>query len=221
MNRLASNSVCYFVGLDLGPLAEFTGLAVIERAIVGPNAAYWQRRPDHAVRHLKRFPPGTPYPEIVEDIRRLCSRPPIAQSLLIVDQTGVGQSVTNWFADQLRGKMDATYFPVNITAGHATTMNESGTYQIPKKELAGSVQVLLQSRRLHIARSLADAGMLVKELENFKVKVTTLQDNPIENWREGDHDDLVLAVALAAHVSEATLPTLQQEKIDTQVYYIA
>src|SRR5262245_25021819 len=118
MKRMASNTVCYFVGLDLGQPSDFTGLAVIERPIVPPNAPYYQRRPDHAVRHLRRFPPSTPYSEIVEDIRRLCCRPPIARSMLIVDQTGVGEAVTNWFADQFRGKMDTTYFPVNIIAGH-------------------------------------------------------------------------------------------------------
>jgi hypothetical protein len=39
---------------------------------------------------------------------------------------------------------------------------------------------------------------LVRELENFKVKVNihTAHDS-YETWRESDHDDLVLALALA------------------------
>jgi hypothetical protein len=40
---------------------------------------------------------------------------------------------------------------------------------VPKKELVAAVQVLLQSKRLHVARSLPDAPVLVRELENFKV----------------------------------------------------
>jgi hypothetical protein len=39
---------------------------------------------------------------------------------------------------------------------------------------------------------------LVKELENFKVKVSTrTAHDSYEAWRESDHDDLVLALALA------------------------
>jgi len=44
---------------------------------------------------------------------------------------------------------------------------------------------------------------LVKELENFKVKVNiqTAHDS-YEAWRESDHDDLVLALALACWWAE-------------------
>ena len=47
--------------------------------------------------------------------------------------------------------------------------------------------------------SLAPADVLVKELSNFRVKIdpVTAHDS-YSAWREADHDDLVLAVALAA-----------------------
>jgi hypothetical protein len=44
--------------------------------------------------------------------------------------------------------------------------------------------------------------VLVKELENFKAKVTVAASDPYELWREGQHDDLVLAVALACWEGE-------------------
>jgi hypothetical protein len=44
----------------------------------------------------------------------------------------------------------------------------------------------------------------VKELENFRVKVTTARTDTFEAWREGQNDDLVLAVALAAWIGEQT-----------------
>jgi hypothetical protein len=47
---------------------------------------------------------------------------------------------------------------------------------------------------------------LVKELLNFRVKIniSTAHDS-YEAWREGDHDDLVLSVALACWAGERYL----------------
>jgi hypothetical protein len=61
-----------------------------------------------------------------------------------------------------------------------------------------AVQVLLQNGRLKIAEGLELAPTLRKELLNFRVKVNpaTAHDS-YEHWREGDHDDLVLATAMA------------------------
>jgi hypothetical protein len=73
---------------------------------------------------------------------------------------------------------------------------------VPKKELVGVLQVLLQSRRLQVARSLANAAVLVKELEAFRVKITTSAHETFEAWRERDHDDLLLAAGMAAWVGE-------------------
>ena len=53
------------------------------------------------------------------------------------------------------------------------------------------------------ARGMRLVPELVKELENFKVKVNiqTAHDS-YEAWRESDHDDLVLALALACWWAE-------------------
>lgn len=42
------------------------------------------------------------------------------------------------------------------------------------------------------------ADTLAKELETFRVKVTPDRNEVFETWREKDHDDLVLALAMAA-----------------------
>jgi hypothetical protein len=58
--------------------------------------------------------------------------------------------------------------------------------------------VLLQQARLQIAQNLPETPMLMQELLNFKVKIdpSTAHDS-YSAWREQDHDDLVLALALA------------------------
>jgi hypothetical protein len=43
---------------------------------------------------------------------------------------------------------------------------------------------------------------LVEELQNFQVKVTAADKEDALSWRERPHDDLVLAVAIAAWQGE-------------------
>jgi hypothetical protein len=43
---------------------------------------------------------------------------------------------------------------------------------------------------------------LARELQTFKIKMTAAGNETLESWRERDHDDLVLAVALAAWAGE-------------------
>jgi hypothetical protein len=65
------------------------------------------------------------------------------------------------------------------------------------------LQVLLGNRRLRVAEGLAEARTLQRELEAFKVKLTAAGNEQFESWRDRDHDDLVLAVALAAWAAES------------------
>jgi hypothetical protein len=108
--------------------------------------------------------------------------------------------------DGLRGQVTCKFAPITITSGHQVSV-ENGLH-VPKKELVGVLQVLLQTRRLHIARELPDAATLVRELENFRVKITAARNEVFEAWREGAHDDLVLATGMAAWCGEKGLPAV-------------
>jgi hypothetical protein len=59
---------------------------------------------------------------------------------------------------------------------------------------------------------LEQARDLLRELETFKVKVTESLNETFESWRERDHDDLVLALALAAWTAERWVPPSSQEQ---------
>jgi hypothetical protein len=161
------------------------------------------------VRHLERPPLGTYYPEQVARIKELFTTPELserrierdyygmrqvrtAQPELVVDATGVGRPVV----DMLR-KEGLSFSPILITGGDIEH-HEHGFYRVPKRNLVSAVQIALQSAELKIAEDLELAETLRKELLNFRVKVniSTAHDS-YEAWREGDHDDLVLAVSLA------------------------
>jgi hypothetical protein len=74
---------------------------------------------------------------------------------------------------------------------------EGGGWRVPKRDLVAVLQVLLQTGRLKIASALPDADTLQRELLAFEVKITSAANDTYGAWREGAHDDLVLAVALA------------------------
>jgi hypothetical protein len=220
MNYLA---VRHFVGMDLGQPHEFTALAVLERPLAFAEDLLAGRRPAYALRHLRRFPLGTPYPEVMQAVIRLLSTARLSDPALVVDQTGVGHAVVDMLADALRGRVPCLFFPMTLTAGHAVTGGEAAVLHVPKKELVGTLQVLLQTRRLQVFRSLPEAAVLVQELENSRAKVTTARQETLELWREGRHDDLVLAVPMAAWLGEQALTTeddRQEEPVLEQVIVV-
>jgi hypothetical protein len=78
----------------------------------------------------------------------------------------------------------------------AVSLVGDGRWHVAKKQLVSILQVLLGTRRLHVAADQPDARQLVRELETFQVKLTQAGNETFESWRERDHDDLVLATAL-------------------------
>ncbi len=178
-----------FIGLDLGQAKDFTALCIINRT-EGPLD-------DHRFDciHLQRWPLRTSYPAIVADVVSMIGRLPyeIEQPVLAIDATGVGAPVVDLFKKET---IRATLMPIQIVGG-SNVSREFGMTRVPKRDLVSTVQVALQNRRLKVASGLNEAGTLLKELQNFQVKITDAANDTYGAWREGTHDDLVLAAALA------------------------
>jgi hypothetical protein len=185
----------FFVGLDLGQAQDFTALAAIERVA----ETGWDKREYH-VRHLMRWPLGTPYTQLVHEVKQLLAEAPLRGACrLVIDATGVGIAVVDLFR---QGRLGAEMVGVSITAGAEVRELDGGDCRVPKKDLVGVIAVLLQQRRLKIAPALHSAQILVQELREFRVKVSESGRDSYGVWREGVHDDLVLAVALASWYAE-------------------
>ncbi len=184
----------FYIGLDLGQAQDYTALTVIERK----HFNYSLPREQYHVRHLERPKLGTTYPAIVEKVQDLMqSNKLLNRAALVVDATGVGRPVVDLFR-----KAGLRPVAITITGGNVVTTGGGG-YHVPKRDLVTTLQVLLQSGRLKVASDLKLAKVLVDEMLNFKVKINvkTAHDS-YEAWREGIHDDLVLAVALACWYAE-------------------
>ncbi len=142
-----------------------------------------------ALRHLERIPAGVSYPEIVSRVESLHAQ--LQQPAVILDMTGVGKAAVELFRRS----------DFNLMAADQM-VQDGGSFRIPKRDVISTTQVLLQTGRLKIARSLPHASLLARELVNFRFKVTPKGPEDALDWREGPDDDLVLALAIAAWEAE-------------------
>lgn len=76
---------------------------------------------------------------------------------------------------------------------------------MPKRDLVTTDALVLEQRRLTVPASLPHAATLRAEVGNFRVKVNIAGHDAYGagvEWRDGAHDALVLAVALAVWYGE-------------------
>jgi hypothetical protein len=201
MAEPSNERVTFYAGLDLGLPGQFSALAVVEKRCSRTKYGF-EEGASHSVRHLERFPPGTPYAVVIESVRAVFADPPVKGGTLVVDQTAVGRAVFESVRD---AKTGASVRGLTVSAGHAAQPDERGGWLVPKKDLVGVLQVLLQEKRLKVAPALEHARTLAGELQQFQLKVVPVKPDVLE-WRERPHDDLVLAVAIAVWQAERYFP---------------
>lgn len=173
----------YYLGLDLGQSQDYTAIAILQKDGDIYN-----------VRYLDRPALGTPYPAIVEKVSAIIGSPQLGRKVsLVIDQTGCGRPVFDLFEK-------AGLRPIGISIhGGDTVSHEGQSWRVPKRDLVSCLQVILQNGRLKVSRRLALEPVLSREMTNFRAKISseTAHDS-YSAWRDSEHDDLVLAVALAA-----------------------
>jgi hypothetical protein len=212
----------FYVGVDLGQRQDYTALAVVEHLTRPAQWRPWWGKtrsafdfPDedeadleaetpeealYVVRQLDRVR-DTSYEAVIDTILGLFRYRELRSAALVVDATGVGVPVLD--AMRRRGLKP---YAITITGG--TSVHQDGqSFHTPKKDLVAAVAVLLESHRLQIVPSLKHAPTLSAELQNFKAKLTpagheTFGAGAAPDWRQGAHDDLVLATATALWLSE-------------------
>jgi hypothetical protein len=183
----------YLIGLDLGQTRDYSALAVMERVWTPASDGAGRLVSHYAIRHLQRWPLHTSYTAVVADLAGLVRTPPLSWPVLVVDQTGVGQAVVDFLA---KAPLAAALERVVITGGRRMSQDASGAWHVPKKVLVRCLQAVLSSRRLHVA-ALPERTVLLEELLAFRVRITAAAQETFAAGRHREHDDLVLAVALA------------------------
>ncbi len=134
--------------------------------------------------------------------------------------TGVGLAIVDLFKDMpevLRQRLSqaptwpvpASYRPIALTLvpGRQTTGVSATEWHVPKRDVVLGLQVAVQQGRVQVAQGLPLAPMFDKEISNFEFRVSARSgDDQYGAWREGEYDDLLLAVAIAVWWGERTAP---------------
>jgi hypothetical protein len=194
----------WVMGLDLGQSSDPTAISVLEHinGVLDSNPE-WERHCGIGsipqvkaervnVRHLERLPLGTSYPAIVQHVKDLLARPPLsAAAELVIDSTGVGRAVADIFvAAGLRPQQ------VTITAGSDISCVGDDRWHVSKTHLISVVDAMLHTGVLRFAAQLTEAPAMKDELKDFRRKLSDA-GRATYAARTGQHDDLVLSVAIA------------------------
>jgi len=183
----------FYLGLDLGQKKDHSAVAVVERKESGLAFQNTASR-ELVVRHVERVPLGMPYPMEVEGVRNLMqSRVLARQCALVVDSTGVGGPVVDLLK---RADLGGRMYAVTITGGEKEH-ESGGVWSVPKRNLIAGVEVLLDNAELKVAAGLRDGVALARELTSVKGTVRPSGRTRYGADGYGEHDDLVIALALA------------------------
>src|SRR5216683_2556783 len=153
----------FHLGVDPGQSIDPTAIAAVSTFY--PEGS---NRPTFRCGFLERLPLNTPYPGIIQRVRRLISTEPfLGNSEVIIDLTGVGRPVADLFNQE-------GIFPVKvtITAGDSEHRDEKGIHYVSKLVLVSHVQTLLHDNRLKIQETLPEAAILKAELQDFRATIS-------------------------------------------------
>ena len=193
-----------FFSVDLGTLRDPSAITILARGMraitgdseLGPNGLAARIRGAtefqsfYRMRYMDRLPLGMDYPTQVTKIKGMLQHPDLlGKTTLLVDATGVGLPV-------LQMMMDQGLNPIGIwvTAGNTVNRRKLG-YNVPKRILVSSLNLIYQSRRLKIPYGLKCRKDYIRELEGFKITFTESRTETYEAEQAKIHDDLVMSSA--------------------------
>ncbi len=194
-------------GIDLGKRSDFTAFVSLSFTWPEPFNPFRPpaTRPTYDIRAVKRWPLGTEYLDICAWLVRLFQKGYDATKpapILVCDETGVGIAAVEMIRKALQeAGCIGGLVAVTITAGNAVTMPQPGVFRVAKKQLASVLVSLFAQDRLRLA-NVPERETLLREAQAFVVKVSTSANESFEAWRDTDHDDTILALALACWAAE-------------------
>jgi len=194
------------MGLDLGKKRDYSALCAVEQW-----QEYWpwpyegeeNGESYYHLQYLERFPLDTDYPVQLEKTRLIFEdakegyKDQSVKPQLIIDATGPGIPMLDYFKKEIPWALGCY-----ITGGTHVS-REKGCYFVPKQHLASTLEIIFQNRRIKIAKNIPDGETLKNELMNFRYKTNPETGHAsFEHWRERDHDDCVLSIAIALWYAE-------------------
>ena len=182
----------YAMGVDIGQVHDYSTLVIVK--VDDSTTLGDTRLRNFVLKGLVKWPLGTPYPKIADDIARTCRKLRANGGEIesvTVDATGVGNAVVELIERTFR-KHD-----LRVEVEPFIFTSES------KRDLIGNLKVLHQEDRLRFADAKPNTTYaqllkeLIDELINYEVRIEDHGPEKYGVFKTGKHDDLVTALALA------------------------
>lgn len=208
------------VGIDVGQIKDPTTIAVCEVSQVDtgkirytgnptlgrhdpkgnwipPTGAEHVLRSEYTVRHIKRLPLGTSYPDVAIHITgMLCSSLFAKRDVrVLIDVTGVGRPVYDDLKREIALRPECKHIQLKpISFSHGEKYNRS-TGTLGKAFLVSRLQSLLQGKRVH-GPDTPEMKATIEELRVYEIKVSD-EGKDTYGASIGKHDDLATALGLS------------------------
>lgn len=184
----------YAISLDPAQLHDYSPLAVLQ---VDPDAA--DSGNVYRLVSLKRKQ-RLSYVEIVDWAKRVFLNPKFQpDAKFIIDVGGVGRAL----ADMLTAA-GVECIPIQLTGGEAESVVD-GTYHVSKSLLIGRFLAAWDGGRVQVPATASFLAILEAELKAFRGAMSA-QGRATFEATQGEHDDLVMALAQAVWYFEAHKP---------------
>lgn len=184
----------FYMGLDLGEAQDYSAVSLVELVGTPTQGTY-------DVSLYQRLARGHGFEEIMNYVVALYRR--VNRQIshergsyyasacdLVCDATGLGAPIV----EELGRRGIKNLIPVVITGGEKSRRTGKN-WHVAKLEIAGTLELLAEQKRLRFARGLPDADNLRLELTDFTRTVTSAGNQRFEGANE--HDDLIMSIGLA------------------------
>jgi len=188
----------YLIGLSIGQGPQPTGMAILERTKAQREGA----RARYVCCYLERIPPHTTYPVLVERLEKILARPPLSRSPLLVE---AGTSVHTVVRYLRQNRLNARIHPFEVMASGKPSKFD-GVQKVSKGDLIETARQVIQDGRLAFDKMSARSTtprphIILQALSSYSFNRTAAANEAFAS-RDGEYDDLVLAVALACWFGE-------------------
>ncbi len=200
----------FYLGVDFGSQQDYSAFALVRQNQVVKvkqngfgGISYEDIALEYQLLFLERIELGTAYHRIVDRIGGILRDEDLrGETMVVPDATGVGVPIIQMMRE--RGVTPMT--PISIHGGMTVSPNDFGGYSVPKRDLVTALTIVVQSRRLRVASDVKYRAQLVHEMQSFTLKTTKSGNDTYEALMEKDHDDLVMALAMAIWLAERRKP---------------
>jgi hypothetical protein len=189
----------FVIGASIGVGIQPTTVAVLEQEVV-KNSRWPAETSALSLRHLERVPDAS-YPDVVKRIGKLLESKEVkdgeacGKTEIMLDITGSGYPVLDLFD---RAGIKPRIISIGGVEEQESVVQKWQQWRLPKTELVGVLRVLFEDDKLKMSKELDLVPSLLDELRSFKYKPPPINESDPESWRDGQHDDLVFATAVAA-----------------------